>query len=156
MRWQEKLLVATAITLAGCILAIHTVLAQSSTAYAGEHQTLRFEKNRFQYQGKDGWEDIADVSEYCLGCHDGTNESSARLGQAPPPRHELGASNRNHPVDVPYPDGRTSYRPAGDLDERLVLISGRMTCLTCHSPDADRALVLPRGQSRLCLACHDR
>lgn len=100
----------------------------------------------------------ADVSDACLGCHDGT---SARA------MHVEG----NHPVGVDYErlavQRAASLRPSsspsglgGTIAEDL-LINGRVECSSCHDPHAahgsgtTRLRVSNQG-SRLCLTCHER
>lgn len=64
----------------------------------------------------------------------------------------------SHPVDIPYPVGRKGFRPLADLDPRLKLKNGKVTCATCHrATEQGRVeLSLPVRRSRLCLACHSK
>ena len=127
-----------------------TSIAESS------HEEITTDEGRlFVTRGQERVE-IENPASYCLDCHGGSEATDDSSNRGPWAKHELGTSDRNHPVDLVYPDGRSGYWPADALDERVVLIKGRMTCLTCHSRDADRALVIPKEQSRLCVACHDR
>lgn len=130
------------------------MLAPGIAPAESPHQEITIEKGRLVVDSGNEPEEIENLVEYCLACHEGSGESPVTSGSAPAARHELGSVDRNHPVDVQYPDGRTGYRPADALDTRLVLIEGRMTCLTCHASTVDRALVLPRERSALCTACH--
>ncbi len=77
----------------------------------------------------------------CLGCHDG---SVAK---------EIGS--HGHPVNAFYLTG-----PRKGLnritDKKIVLVEGRITCLSCHDPygTGKGKLVKSNAGSRLCLTCH--
>jgi hypothetical protein len=58
-------------------------------------------------------------------------------------------------VDVEYPVGGNGYLPIEELDEKIILVDGRLTCLTCHAATVDRSLVLPTKAGTLCIACHE-
>lgn len=69
------------------------------------------------------------ASDYCAGCHDG---------------HERIA--RSHPVEVQYPHNRAGYVPISQLEPRIRLVDGRMTCESCHA-------MVERGYWT-CRSCH--
>jgi predicted CXXCH cytochrome family protein len=50
------------------------------------------------------------------------------------------------------------YRPASMLDPKMVLVNGKVGCLTCHNPlNPERNhLVMSDHRSALCLSCHDK
>ena len=76
----------------------------------------------------------------CLGCHDGT------VGK------EVGSES--HKVNVLYIPGRRLNKIR---DRSIVLVDGRVTCISCHNPyggTAKARLVKSNGGSRLCLTCH--
>jgi predicted CXXCH cytochrome family protein len=78
----------------------------------------------------------------CKTCHDGS------LGK------EIG-SPVDHKVNV-------DYRPNKDFkilsDRRIVLIQGKVTCVSCHNPYnlTSAKLVKDNTSSKLCLTCHNR
>jgi predicted CXXCH cytochrome family protein len=101
---------------------------------------------------------IDDVSQQCLGCHDGAVASSAETVRAP----GIGTRRESHPLGIAYPPrprpGREgTFRPAASLDARLILTGGRIGCLTCHDIYSGRESppVLPNDESRLCSQCHE-
>ncbi|MFQ5507364.1 MAG: cytochrome c3 family protein, partial [Planctomycetota bacterium] len=96
------------------------------------------------------------ASRGCLACHDGT--------VARAPRIEIGASslsgwNGPHPIGVRYARaGSSALRNRAFLPAAIRLPDGRVACSSCHSVYArgENMLVLPRTESRLCLACHSK
>jgi predicted CXXCH cytochrome family protein len=91
-------------------------------------------------------------SRSCLGCHDGS-VASGRLARA----HE---GSGVHPVDVDYAAAqvrRSGLRPRGALPPALVLVDGKVACVTCHDPRSPEhgKPALPLRRSALCFACHD-
>ncbi len=77
----------------------------------------------------------------CLGCHDGT------IGPD--------ISRDGHKVDVLYVKGEPGkFRTL--TDRRIVMVDGKVTCLSCHNPYKrnESHLVLSNNDSRLCLKCH--
>ena len=109
-----------------------------------------------------------DVTTACAGCHDGTianlvTHRSNEDGQQQPKgwfresAAGLGGLRNEHPVDVLYPVGHPEFTPVGNLDPRLNLVTGRVTCLTCHADtDAPSRLTISNSKSRLCLSCHQK
>lgn len=101
-----------------------------------------------------------DATTYCLGCHDGTVSCLVTTSVATSAAGErvVALPSANHPVDVPYPVARKSFRPRADVERTLPLTNGRVTCETCHSgdPSSPAQLTVPNTRSRLCLTCHDR
>lgn len=83
------------------------------------------------------------MSSECLSCHDG---SSAPL------------TGYSHPVGVQYPAFSRSgrYVSKGALNRRIVLIDGKVGCLSCHNPlnPSKFHLVMSNDGSRLCFSCH--
>jgi predicted CXXCH cytochrome family protein len=120
------------------------------------HEPIKLKKDRYSIATEDGRQEINDVAAYCGECH---AEEAGEAGGGPPaqgPSHVFGGSGTTHPVEVEYPSQQRGYHPKEDLESDLVLIDGRMTCLTCHSPEPTRELVLPMEQSKLCIACHKK
>ncbi|TFG38027.1 MAG: hypothetical protein E4H44_04460 [Candidatus Aminicenantes bacterium] len=112
------------------------------------HQQILQDADGFRLESDGEVVRIADLTSYCVGCHpengDGSDEPSGTV-----------SVHTNHPVDVPYPEGNPHYVPTTDLDPKLRLVEGNLSCITCHDPQAaDRALVLRLEEGELCLACH--
>lgn len=121
-------------------------LAATTAAPSGPHEPVRLVDERFVRGPSESEEEISDITGYCLSCHD---EFSVEADERPG-----GIAHNNHPVDRPYPrDPRYIARDA--LDERLLLVGGRVTCFTCHDHDAaDHRLRISTANGELCLACH--
>ena len=121
------------------------------------HPPIQIKKKAIEVGvGKEAVE-IGDVTAHCLECH-GPDIGAAEVdAEAPTPAHSVGGAGRSHPVDVAYPEAGSGLASRAALDERLLLVEGQMTCITCHDPEAaDHALVLSKEGSQLCLACHQR
>jgi predicted CXXCH cytochrome family protein len=75
----------------------------------------------------------------CEACHDGMLAGSV-------------GGPQGH-VDVYYMAGR-DFNAA--LDHRVILVDGRVTCISCHDPYSSepKRLVMSNHRSRLCLECH--
>ncbi len=104
---------------------------------------------------------IPDVSKECLSCHDGTLSINAGAVAARfnwEHGREIGLS---HPIDVDYAQAYRRrpdrYYPPASLDPRIVLVEGKIQCITCHDHFSHqrKKLVMDNTGSRLCLACHD-
>ena len=99
----------------------------------------------------------------CLQCHDGTiaqgilynNSTNSNPQSNFTDYHNLHTASNSHPVDVSYPRNNREYINSRQLDKRLVLSDGKITCFTCHAGDYDLVnLSLSNERSRLCLSCH--
>lgn len=95
----------------------------------------------------------------CLTCHDG---STVAGGEVRIYDHAGGnAIGKSHPIGTDYIDA--SFRRSGlvridRLDRRIVLIDGKIGCLSCHdmlNPGRFHLAVSTAG-SGLCMACHSR
>jgi hypothetical protein len=73
----------------------------------------------------------AGTSQFCVNCHG-----------------SLQSMSRAHPVEVAYPLNRRGYTPIGDLDPRIKLENGNITCETCHQK-------MDEGFA-LCMHCHPK
>jgi hypothetical protein len=71
------------------------------------------------------------TSEYCADCH-GSIQSMARA----------------HPVEVQYPLNKSGYRHVVDLDPKIKLEDGMITCETCHAKMSEGIA--------LCVHCHPK
>lgn len=110
--------------------------------------------------------EIPNATKLCLSCHDGTIAQAVEAGNSGlslEGRSGRSAStslstniNNNHRVGMEYPVSRPGYVPRAQLDERLKLEDGLVTCLTCHTGNENTRsrLSISNTVSRLCLSCH--
>lgn len=84
---------------------------------------------------------IQSITDNCLQCHN--NQPPA-----------LQTTEADHPVNITYTQ-QTGYKQV--TDPRIVLVNGKITCITCHDPykTEPKRLVLP-SQNQLCLSCHSK
>ena len=114
----------------------------------------------FMYQGERI--DLDTVSFDCITCHDGISA----------PLHDIRFKNDTvrtdgmkmvigpHPIGMHY--GSAAYAKPGtlrdqsSLNEDMVLVDGRVGCLSCHNPlnPEKKHLIVGLDQSKLCLTCH--
>ena len=127
--------------------------------------------------GATAWR-LDDGTVSCMSCHDGSVASHVTAKSAGSPIQIAGFQTTNHPVGMRYskhaardPGG---YRSPAVLDDRIVLVDGVVSCVSCHAlrepgePDlsggsdwsdkygctASGKLTLGRKTSDLCLTCH--
>jgi predicted CXXCH cytochrome family protein len=89
-----------------------------------------------------GSPDIDTLLRDCILCHDGvTAKNSTGPG--------------NHRIDVIYIQNEY-YKDV--TDRRVVLVDGKVTCVSCHNPYKSEAarLSISNHGSKLCLTCHRR
>lgn len=94
----------------------------------------------------------------CLTCHDGVNAKIHEI------RHkEFGQEQNsnfeevrgNHPIGMHYGSyayGSNSFRGLFELDESMVLVDGKVGCLSCHNPLNPEKRHIAR--KNLCMGCH--
>lgn len=103
-------------------------------------------------RSRSGNGELDDPSARCLSCHDGTVAQAAG--------HDATPASGEHPVGNNYPAPLRARRqnlvPATDLDARIHLPDGRVSCTSCHSLYSrhEGLLVMPNDGSALCLSCH--
>jgi len=115
------------------------------------------------FDGK-GMERVDNISLLCLSCHDGSvgksvqvRTGSFRHGFRP----EDSAQELSHPVGVNYRRAmmkRGGLHPPEKIDKRIMLVNGRVSCVSCHdmSSREHNLLTVPIQGSKLCLECHDK
>ncbi|MBI2565567.1 MAG: cytochrome c3 family protein [Candidatus Schekmanbacteria bacterium] len=103
---------------------------------------------------------IDEESMACVSCHD------EQVGVLPQGDADQGSDvwdhrgvGFSHPIGVRYPtvgEEARGYRPLAQLDSRLRLFNGMITCLTCHEAYSTEThiLTMPNRASDLCLSCH--
>lgn len=101
----------------------------------------------------------------CLSCHDGLRASDITVvyrNSPENPRRGRHVSGKDHPVGMDYENyvasGRGNYKPIATLNSRMMLIDGKVGCLTCHNPlnPEKNHLVMSDFRSALCLSCHNK
>lgn len=117
----------------------------------------------------DGLEETAgradNISLICLSCHDGSTGPNANV-QIGKFGHGAGgdsaATELSHPVGVNYRKAmlrRGGLHPPEQLDRKIRLVKGRVSCVSCHDIYYSRQqmlLAVPARGASLCLECHDK
>lgn len=146
------------LVLVALIAAVTPAILAAEEGEAFTHQALTVRRGKvFVGSGKEK-ERLESPSAYCLECH-GQEATAGTEATAvhPPPAHAIGAAENSHPIDVLYPRADATYVRLEELDKRLHLIDGRVTCITCHRIDEPgHALTFAEQKGRLCMACHLR
>ena len=105
------------------------------------------------------------LSSDCMTCHDGAGAVSVGVDWRNNPsglRALRKPHGTDHPVGMEYESYVASrggdYKPISKLNTKMVLVDGRVGCLTCHDPmNAERRhLVMSDRGSALCLTCHGK
>ncbi len=107
---------------------------------------------------------IDSFSKDCLSCHDGVGASDVSVDyRSRPGSSRTGRlfNGNDHPIGMDYASyasfGR-GYKQASMLNPKMLLVNGKVGCLTCHNPlNPDKShLVMSDYRSALCLTCHDK
>jgi len=126
-----------------------TVRAAQSDEAEFSHSLIQQVKETWVVESEDGAQRIQNLTAYCVACHGDLKEAAG--GKI----HGTDSGVHSHPVDQSYPETGTDLVPLNELDRRLLLIDGKMTCITCHSHTApDRQLVIADAYGKLCISCH--
>jgi predicted CXXCH cytochrome family protein len=134
------------------------VAAGQSSGHARE-----FARAHMKYEERTGGL-IDSVSMGCLSCHDGTigKRSDVQVGIF---RHGFSSSGLDpqgsHPIGVKYRRAmreRGGLHPVGQLNHKIRLVSGMVSCVSCHDPYSKepKQLVMDNRGAKLCLSCHDK
>lgn len=84
----------------------------------------------------------------CLMCHDGSLAQQAHYS-----RDTGHAIVGSHPIGVPLPRSDAFVHPFPGSN--IILINGRISCVTCHDMEAPGPhLAVSNAESVLCLSCH--
>ncbi|TWJ18005.1 cytochrome c3 family protein [Geobacter argillaceus] len=116
----------------------------------------------FMYKGERI--ELDPISFDCITCHDGISATLHDIRF----KNDTGRTNNiqmvmgPHPIGMHY--GSASYAKPGSLRDQvslnndMVLVNGRVGCLSCHNPlnPEQKHLIVGLDQSQLCLACHVR
>lgn len=112
----------------------------------------------------------------CLSCHDGSFASDVTSGLAPRGMRGFLGKESEHPIGMYYSavgKGKFGkYVPRGVLNPAIVLVDGRVSCVSCHVKDSAKdnrlmsttsdhesctggeKLAVSNYGSGLCLSCH--
>ncbi|MDA8428954.1 MAG: hypothetical protein M0T70_06830 [Geobacteraceae bacterium] len=95
-------------------------------------------------------EQLDQISRECVTCHDGS--SAPTTGYSHPVGMDYDKStsfNRRSPF-------KRNYVTRGALNPDVVLIDGKVGCLSCHNPlnPAENHLAMSNENSSLCFSCH--
>jgi len=102
--------------------------------------------------------DLDPFSLQCMSCHDEQADTN-QVGIDPQGLMRHKSSSINHPIGKSYQAAISygGYRPMDQLPKAIVLPDGKIGCISCHVGYSKEhgGLVVPKGQSELCLICHD-
>lgn len=119
-------------------------------------------------------------SQKCMQCHDGSSAKAIVLKNADSPLQMNGHRNVNHPVGLNYSryanEMPASYVSPENLDARIHLENGNVTCVSCHESrdnnerqmqqsftfagvqdqacESTGKLTVESGRTSLCMSCH--
>lgn len=120
--------------------------------------------NSVQFVTKTGERvEIDEVSFDCVSCHDGLSASyhGFRFKSDEQVAGSMTTVGGGHPIGSHY--GAAAYsrpglKPFEELHEDMVLVDGRVGCLSCHNPlnPEKNHLVRNNDGSELCMTCHSK
>jgi hypothetical protein len=93
----------------------------------------------------------------CLTCHDGVNTRMHVINfkNDSQNRGSSQALSKDHPIGMHYGSyaySSDTFRRLYELNEDMILVDGKVGCLTCHNPLKPEKKHL--ASSNLCLGCH--
>lgn len=111
-----------------------------------------------------GYNDLDSFSRNCLSCHDGLAalEINVIYRNSPTGFESRNPDAKVHPIGMDYEryvaSNRSVFKPISMWSTKLILINGKVGCLTCHNPlnPERKHLVMSDVRSTLCLTCHDK
>ncbi|SNB45311.1 cytochrome c3 family protein [Geobacter sp. DSM 9736] len=98
----------------------------------------------------------------CIACHDGINAPGREIrykNDSVNRRIDLNSVLGSHPIGMDYGSyayASPQYKRLEKLDPNMVLVDGKIGCLTCHNPlnKKKNHLAIDKERSKLCYACH--
>jgi predicted CXXCH cytochrome family protein len=120
------------------------------------------QSNSVQFVTKNGERiEIDEVTFECISCHDGLSASyhGFRFKNDDQTAGGMTSVNGGHPIGSHYGAAaytRSGLKPMAELHEDMVLVDGRIGCISCHNPlnSEKNHLVKSNTGSDLCLTCH--
>lgn len=102
---------------------------------------------------------IDEVSTRCLGCHDENGAVKKYGATSVFDNTGMSRMTQAHPVGLLY-ERRTlanaTLHSSADFPEEMVLVYGRLSCITCHDPlNADGNHLAEKNRGTLCFSCHN-
>jgi predicted CXXCH cytochrome family protein len=112
--------------------------------------------------GLENGDNLDSFSAGCLSCHDGKTASNVRpnLKNSPDKKSVMLMISGKHPIGMDYQKYSVNQHNLKSLDEmskELVLVEGRVSCITCHDPlnSGQNHQTITRSGVDLCSACHN-
>jgi predicted CXXCH cytochrome family protein len=113
------------------------------------------------FAGRRSNNNLDPISKECISCHDGVlaKEAKHRISSGYQQRTMSIETIRGaHPVGMDYDQYRWNkqYVPATTFPAAMVLMDGKVTCVTCHNLLGENTnyLVVDNDKSGLCFTCH--
>jgi predicted CXXCH cytochrome family protein len=104
---------------------------------------------------------IDEASTRCLGCHDeeGAVKKFGSSGSTVFIHAGMSKMSQAHPVGLMY-ERRTldnaNLKSSADFPPNMVLVYGRLSCITCHDPlNPEGNHLAEKNRGTLCFACHN-
>lgn len=99
----------------------------------------------------------------CLACHDGTLAKAAKYRISDGNFHRVKSIETikgAHPIGMDYMkfSWNKEYAPAEMLPANMVLMDGKVGCVTCHNllDSKEMYVVVENSSSELCFSCHKK
>jgi len=114
------------------------------------------------FAGNDMNSRLDSISMECIACHDGVlaREAKHRISDGDLNRaRSMETIKGAHPIGMEYERysrGNREYVPENILPADMVLMNGKVTCVTCHDMLGKNRmhLVVENSRSGLCFSCH--
>ena len=95
----------------------------------------------------------------CVTCHDGIVSRKDILNFRNDPETRMQMISGKHPIGMNYERyaaRRDTLKKVEELNPRLVLVGGKVSCVTCHDPlnSEKNHLAMGREGNDLCMECH--
>jgi predicted CXXCH cytochrome family protein len=95
----------------------------------------------------------------CIACHNGLVSPQESLNFKNNPDSRMQMLSGKHPIGMDYARyaaANSTLRKVNELNPKLVLVGGKVSCVTCHdalNPEKNHLALNTSGQD-LCLECH--
>ena len=140
--------------------ACHRDGVAKTESVSGHARTLT--TAHMEFDGKQKGQ-IDTVSEFCMECHDSSiaQDASVKFESSSHGAGAMGSAQDSHPVGIKYRTAMAKnggLRPRESLDPKIKLVSGRISCISCHDlySREPMKLTMTTAGAALCLNCHDK